>query len=252
MEREKPAVRLTAEGRPDLRQASPEGVAYALAHITERPLTQVARRAGLSLSTVYRLARQAGAPLDGGRDRKREGVERLIARLYPHMTASEVARETGMAKSTVNRWARRLGVAHSPETLERIAREQAARRAKSWTAETARKRAEAARRAKSWTAETARKRAEATRRRRRMDELRILSGQPQETRFRFKRMPRRCYKAIWHYVNHRGYFQVDGEPYSLYYDGQTRRTPLEDRAAAKHGLRFLPADGEDGEEPPGD
>ena len=234
-EREKPAVRLTAEGRPDLRQASPEGVAYALAHITERPLTQVARRAGLSLSTVYRLARQAGAPLDGGRDRKREGVEELIARLYPHMTASEVARETGMCKSTVNRWARRLGVAHSPETLERIAREQAARRAK------------------SWTAETARKRAEATRRRRRMDELRILSGQPQETRFRFKRMPLRCYKAIWHYVNHRGYFQVDGEPYSLYYDGQTRRTPLEDRAAARHGLRFLPADEfGDGEEPPGD
>ena len=233
-EREKPAVRLTAAGRPDLRQASPEGVAYALAHITERPLTQVARRAGLSLSTVYRLARQAGAPLDGGRDRKREGVERLIARLYPHMTASEIARETGMCKSTVNHWARRLGVAHSPETLERIAREQAARRAT------------------AWTAETARKRAEATRRRRRMDELRILSGQPQETRFRFKRMPRRCYKAIWHYVNHRGYFQVDGEPYSLYYDGQTRRTPLEDRAAARHGLRFLPADGEDGEEPPGD
>lgn len=233
-EREKPAVRLTAAGRPDLRQASPEGVAYALAHITERPLAQVARRAGLSLSTVYRLARQAGAPLDGGGYRKREGVERLIARLYPHKTASEIARETGMAKSTVNRWARLLGVRHSPETQERIAREQAARRAK------------------SWTAETVRKRVEATMRRRRMDELRVLSGQPQETRFRFRRMPHRCRKAIWYYVNRRGYFQVDGEPYSLYYDGQTRRTPLEGRAAARHGLRFLPADGEDGEEAPGD
>ena len=156
-EREKPAVRLTAEGRPDLRQASPEGVAYALAHITERPLTQVARRAGLSLSTVYRLARQAGAPLDGGRDRKREGG------------GHQETPQDGRAENPL-----RPAPGDAPPLQA--------------------------------------------------DAPQVLQG-------------------------HLALRQPQG---LLPGDGQTRRTPLEDRAAARHGLRFLPADGEDGEEPPGD
>ena len=198
---------------------------YVRLHVNDRPRVAVARAAGLSMSSLYRIVRELGGELRHELASHDKSMEETVRRLYPAMTASEIGLEYGLCPSTVRSWAHRLGVGHTPETLERIRREQEANRAKGRTAEAGRKRAIV------W------------KRRRRMDELRVLSGLPPKTGHRFKKMPLKCYKAIWYYVNYRGYFQVDGELYNLYYDGQTRRTPFEERAASKYGIRFLPADG---------
>lgn len=208
-----------------------EAEAYVLAHMDRRPRTLLAREAGLSLSTVYRLLRAHGAELRHELSTKREGVERAISELYPTRTASEIAAETGLSTSTVRRWARRLGLAHDPETLDSIAEEKRARLAMNRTPES-------------------RARQSATyRRRRKADYLRFLSGQPLETRFRF--VPEKTRKAMWHLERTRDYFRVEGEPYTLCYDEQTRRlTGSRDEAyyASRYGIRFLPADPEEGEE----
>lgn len=210
-----------------------EAEAYVLAHMDRRPRTLLAREAGISLSTVYRLLRAHGAELRHELSVKRDGVERAISELYPTRTASEIAAETGLSTSTVKRWARRLGLAHDPETLERIDEEKRARLAMNRTPES-------------------RARQSATyRRRRKADYLRFLSGQPLETRFRFRVVPEKTRKAMWHLERTRDYFRVEGEPYTLCYDEQTRRlTGSRDEAyyASRYGIRFLPADPEEGEE----
>ncbi len=207
------------------KQITSEQLEYVRLHVNDRPRVAVARAVGLSMSSLYRLVRQLGGELRHELCAHNVELESVVRSRYPTMTASEIGLEYGLCPSTVRKWARRLGVGHTPETLERIRRGQEANRAKGRTEEASRKRA------KLW------------KRRRRADELRVLSGLPQKTAHRFKKMPSRCYKAIWYYVNYRGYFQVDGEPFNLYYDGQTRRTPFEERAAGKYGIRFLPADG---------
>ena len=42
-------------------------------------------------------------------------------------------------------------------------------------------------------------------------------------------------------VRKHNYFQMDGEPRTLYYDGETRRVHTEARLAKKYGLHFVAA-----------
>lgn len=76
-------------------------------------------------------------------------------------------------------------------------------------------------------------------RKRRMDELRVLSGLPQKTRFRFSTLPAKTVKTIWRMVNKHNYFQMEGKRLVLYYDNSTRRTNTEKYLTKKYGLRFV-------------
>lgn len=204
-------------------------VDYVLAHINDRPRNNVAQAAGICMSTMYRIVRENGGQLRHDLATKHEGIEDTVRRHYPDMTASEISARFGYSKTRINTWAKRLGVRHSPETEERIRRENAARLA-------------GAKRCIDYRAAH-----EKWRRKRRLDELRVLSGLPQRTRFRFAALTTQGRQTVWRMVRKRGYFQVDGEPRTLYYDGETMRVHTEARLAMKYGLHFVAA-GDNGEQ----
>lgn len=138
-------------------------VGYVLAHINDRPRSEVARAAGISVGSMYRIVRENGGELRHDLSTKREGIEETVRRHYPTMTAGEISARFGYSKTRVNTWAQRLGVRHSPETEARMKREQLVR------LDECRKRIDRKAAHEKW------------RRRRRMDELRVLGGQWQQT-----------------------------------------------------------------------
>lgn len=205
-------------------------VDYVLAHINDRPRTDVAKAAGLGMSTVYRIVRENGGELRHDLSTKHEGIEDTVRRYYPTMTAAEISARFGYSKTRINTWAKRLGVRHSAETDERIKAENMLRLVE------AKKHIDYKAMGERW------------KRKRRMDELRVLSGLPQRTRFKLKSINSKAYQAKW-YLEHRyGYFWVDGEAYTLFYDKETRRCRHEGYYSRKYGLRFIKAQQEDNED----
>ena len=194
-------------------------VDYVLAHINDRPRVKVARDAGVSLDTLYRIVREAGGELRHDLSTKREGIEDTVRAYYPTMTAPEICARFGYSKTRVNMWARRLGVRHSAETEQRIKTESMARLAE------ARAQMDYKAAHDKW------------RRKRRYDELRVMSGLRPLTKFRMKAMQRKAYQAKWNLCRKWGYTTADGEPYTLYYDGTTRRMD-ESYYTKKYGLKF--------------
>ena len=199
-------------------------VDYVLAHINDRPRTDVAKAAGLGMSTVYRIVRENGGELRHDLSTKREGIEDTVRRYYPTMTAAEISARFGYSKTRINTWAKRLGLRHSAETDERIKAENMLRLVE------AKKHIDYKAMGERW------------KRKRRMDELRVLSGLPQRTRFKFAKLTTQGRQTVWRMVRKHNYFQVSGEPRTLYYDGDTRRVYTEARLAKKYGLRFVAAE----------
>lgn len=205
-------------------------VDYVLAHINDRPRTDVAKAAGLGMSTVYRIVRENGGELRHDLSTKHEGIEDTVRRYYPTMTAAEISARFGYSKTRINTWAKRLGVRHSAETDERIKVENMLRLVE------AKKHIDYKAMGERW------------KRKRRMDELRVLSGLPQRTRFKLKSINSKAYQAKW-YLEHRyGYFGVEGEAYALFYDKETRRCRQEGYYSRKYGLRFIKAQQGDDED----
>ena len=76
----------------------------------------------------------------------------------------------------------------------------------------------------------------------RMERRRILGGEPQKTRIYLNILPLRVRQAKRNLCKRRGYFCFRDEPYTLYYDGGTTRSPEERYFTEKYGLRFMEAD----------
>lgn len=201
---------------------------YILAHINDRPRTRVSRDAGVSMATVYKIVRMHGGEMRYDLCRKHNGIEKVVRCYYPTMTAREISEKFGYNYDTVNRWARKLGLKHNKECNERI------KLAAIESLKKARSMIDAKSVRENWL------------KRRKYDELRILSGLKPLTNLRFSKYnTAQQRQTIWRLVNKRNYFQVEGEPFTLYYDGETRRTRYEDRLAKRHRLKFLPADNDD-------
>lgn len=199
-------------------------VDYVLAHINDRPRVKVAESAGISMGTMYQLVRKHGGELRHDLSTKREGIEETVRRYYPDMTAKEISEKFGYSKTRVTTWARRLGIRHSAKTEERIRQENIAR------LKEAQKHIDYKAMGEKW------------KRKRKVDELRVLSGLPQRTRFKFASLSTQGRQTVWRMVRKRNYFQVEGEPFTLYYDGETNRVPTEARLAKKYGLHFVAAE----------
>lgn len=190
---------------------------YIRAHVNDRPRVKVARDAGVSLDTVYRIVREAGGEMRYEHTRRNPEHVEIVRRCYPVMTTREIADRYGIGYGRVNKIARELGVRHGPEVQARQERERNARLA----AVRLRFAAIAAKR----------------KRRKHYDELRVMSGLKPLTRLRLKTMPTKAYKAKWYLCRKWGYTTADGEPYTLYYDGSTRRMN-ESYYTKKYGLKF--------------
>lgn len=219
---------------PQARNAiSPEQRDYILAHLNHRPRLAVAREAGVSVGTVYRLVRLHGGEMRHDLARRNPEWEAIVRRHYPHMAGHEIERRFGITPNRANKIAADLGLRHSPETLCRLRREERERlRQGSATADRAK-------RAAKWKA------------RRRLDEMRLMQGEGQKTKFRFKARPLRTYKAAYYLVRAYGYIPSDADPFALFYgpltqrrtatgNGGRRNTRTEAYYAERYRLTFLP------------
>lgn len=72
-----------------------------------------------------------------------------------------------------------------------------------------------------------------------MDELRVLSGKPQETRLRIRKLSQKALNAKMYLRKSYNYFYSKGEPFILCYDSKTKRHPKEEYYTEKFGFKFV-------------
>ena len=194
-------------------------VDYIRAHVNDRPRTKVARDAGVSMCTLYRIVREAGGEMLYERMRRNPEHVEIVRRCYPVMTTREIADRYGINYGRINKIAAELGVRHGGEVLERLERER-------------NERINASRSKIDYAAIAAKRK-----RKKHYDELRVMSGLRPLTKMPLKAMPDNAYKAKWHLSRRRGYIEDGGDPYLLFYDASTRRMN-ERYYTKKHGLKF--------------
>lgn len=196
---------------------------YVIEHTNDRPRTKVAEHCGISMGTMYRIVRRNGGELRSELTKKRDGIEGQISEMWLTMSASEIAKELGVGKTTVARWARKLGLHHTQDTIKRL-QEKA-----TWKLDYARRQLDykAIHKKRSRT--------------RKMDGWRVMSGLPQQTRFKIKVIPKRVYQTMWTLSNKYNYF-FETDSATLYYDSQTKRRPNEQYYIDKYGIKFERAD----------
>ncbi|EJW98546.1 hypothetical protein EVA_13347 [gut metagenome] len=178
---------------------------YIIAHINDRPRIAIARKAGVSISTVYDIARKVGAEMLVERAKRNPKWEAIVRKYYPTMAGHEIERAFGITFNRANKIAADLGLRHNPETEERLLREARERMKNNLS------KSDNETRIKKWKV------------RRRIDELRIMEGKPQRTRLRFRNMPKRTYAIVSHLVRTYGYIKSADDPYTLFYNGKTKR-----------------------------
>jgi len=201
--------------------------AYIVAHLNDRPRTDVARAAGVSMAVVYRIVRECGGEMLYNRSQRNPEWERIVRKYYPTMAGHEIERQFGITPNRANKIAQDLGLTHNPETQAKLQAEARDRLMKG------RINIDQERKAKRWKAT------------RRLDQFRVWEGKPQQTAFIFSRMTKRAYKAK-HYLIRKYRYKADAaDPYTLLYDNTTSRRPLsggkwgtEEYYAAKYKLQF--------------
>lgn len=184
---------------------------YILAHLNDRPRTEVARKAGVSVSAVYRLVRENGGELLHERAVRNPQWVAIIREHYPHMAGHEIERRFGISPNRANKIAQDLGIKHSPETEARLQREAKER------LRINRSKVDHKAKAAKWAA------------RRRLDQFRVWEGKPQQTNFRFATMTSKAYKCKHYLMRTYGYLGCEGEPYTLLYNSKTKRRPYDGR-----------------------
>lgn len=149
----------------------------------------------------------------------------IVIRHYPDMSASEIASMYGYTEARVARWARVLHLKHSLETQQRLKQKRMANLRLAHTPENI-------------------ERIRLNHQRIRRSEIfRIKSGLPRKTKWNISLVPHHIRRAISHLVCKFNYFRdisVGGQ-YTMYYDENTRRTPVEALYVERHKLKFEPA-----------
>ena len=195
-------------------------VDYIRVHINARPRIKVARDAGVSMSTLYRIVHEAGGEMRYDRSRRNPEHVEIVRRCYPVMTTREIADRYGINYNRINKIAADLGISHGQEVLARQDCERDARLA------AVRAKTDQAAKVAKW------------KRKRRYDELRVMSGLRPLAKFRMKAIQPKAYKAKWGLCRRQGYMEAEGAPYLLLYDDTTRRSKNESYLTKKYGLKF--------------
>lgn len=195
-------------------EITPEQRQYIIEHLNDRPRTEVARAAGVDISTVYRLVREYGGDLRYDLSRRNPWYVEIVKKHYADMAGNEIDRMYGVGKGRANKIAAKLGLTHSPETWERINRKIEKNRKLSQTKENRMKAA------RTWKISF------------RIDERRVWEGKSQFTKLKVAQISHRAYKRKWHLIRYYGYIESE-EPYTLLYDKNTQRRIGERRGGGK-------------------
>ena len=137
------------------------------------------------------------------------------------MTASEIAKKLGLTTRQVQWQASKMKLNHDEVTKMRINAE----RRKSLD--------------KYWDEEKYTEKGRKMRIKYKKEYLRVLSGMPQMTNLRLRRISPQALNAKMYLRKKYNYFYSDGEPFVLCYDSQTRRCKKERHYTDKFGFQFV-------------
>lgn len=181
---------------------------YIKAHINDYPRKEVAKTAGVTAHTLYKyIAILGGTKIDNKLNKE---TIRKISDMYKTMTAREISELLDIPISTILRQVSKFGLEHDEETKIRIRKE----RNKSLR--------------NYWNKEKYASKGRKLHMQYKMDELRVLSGKPQETRLRIRKLSPKALNAKMYLRKSYNYFYSDGEPFILCYDAETKRHPKEE------------------------
>lgn len=148
---------------------------YIKAHINDYPRKEVAKAAGVTLHTLYKyITILGGTKID---NKLNNETIRKISDMYQTMTAREISEVTNIPQSTILGQVSKLGLKHDIETINRIRKE----RNKSLRS--------------YWNKEKYASKGRKLHMQYKMDELRVLSGKPQETRLRIRKLSPKALNA---------------------------------------------------------
>lgn len=193
---------------------------YIKEHINDFPRKDVAKKAGVKVATLYRYVK-----ILGGTNKPiiSDGQKREIARLYPTMSAKEISERIGVSVSSVVWQAKKQGLSHNKEAQGKINLSRASALRKYWNKE---KYAEKGKR---------------MHRMHKMEQLRVMSGIPQATKLRIRKLSPKALNAKMYLRKKYNYFYSSGEPFVLCYDEETKRAKREKYYAEKFGFSFVNA-----------
>lgn len=201
------------------RSLTQEQLSYLKEHVNDKPRKEVAKKAGVTLHTLYKYIRLFNGNIGSGIDY--DELRASIRKLYVTMTASEIAKKLGLTTSQVQWQATQMELQHDKETCKRIN----AKRRKSLD--------------KYWNKENYAKKGKMMRVRYKIENLRVLSGLPQTTNLRLRNLSPQALNAKKYLRKKYNYFYSDGEPFVLCYDNQTRRCKKERHYTDKFGFQFV-------------
>jgi len=150
---------------------------------------------------------------------------RKILELYPTHRAKEIAAMLGIGKTAVNNYAKMHGIKHDIKLQNEIYQERIYNLT---NPEKKEKKRQSQSKGKKHLFK--------------MERLRVMQGLPQKTKVRISFLPRALSLIVSKYVHKYNYFRFEDEPYTLYYDSETRRTKTESYLTGKYGLKFQQAD----------
>lgn len=193
---------------------------YIKEHINDFPRKDVAKKAGIKIATLYKYIRLLGGiskPIISDEQKKE------ISRLYPIMSAKEVSECVGVSISSVIWQAKKQGLSHNDKTQRKINISRASSLRKYWDKE---------------------KYLEKGKRQHRMhktEQIRIISGIPQATKLRIRKLSPKALNAKMYLRKKYNYFYSSGEPFVLCYDEETKRAKREKYYTDKFGFCFVNA-----------
>lgn len=200
------------------RKLTQEQINYIKEHLNDFPRKDVARKIGITINTLYRYVREFGGE---SKPIISEETKAEIARLYPTKTAREICGLLGITMSSVIWQAKKLGLTHNDETKRRIRQNRHSPLKRYWNEET--------------YAKNGKKHHLLYKR----EELRVMSGKPQQTCIRLRKLTSKALNAKIYLRKSHNYFYSKGEPFVLCYDNETKRSKKEEYYANKFGFTFV-------------
>lgn len=204
---------------------SDEQRAYIVAHKDELPRRAVARAAGVSLSSLYRVIREAGGKMHPERNTRDDERWEIVRKYFPVMSGREMAKKFGWPERYADKVAKKLGIEHTAETKQRLSKKMHDCMKS------------------GWTHVNRQRQGERTKALYRMERLRVESGMAQRTKLRLSKITPKGRQAKHRMTSVYNYFGIGREEaHIVCYDSETRRNLKLEEKYSHYGLVFLPAD----------
>ena len=201
------------------RRLTKEQIDYIKVHINDYPRKEVAKAAGVTLHTLYKyITILGGTKID---NKLNNETIRKISDMYKTMTAREISEVTNIPQSTILGQVSKLGLKHDVDHVVTHCLLPFIFLRNYWN--------------KERYASKGRK----LHMQYKMDELRVMSGKPQETKLRIRKLSSKALNAKMYLRKSYNYFYSKGEPFILCYDSETKRHPKEEYYTDKFGFKFV-------------